>query len=151
MNFIAEWKKTSATTSRWPPYRSYYVIIYDVTTGHESIHVNHSSQNQGRAVGKVSLCLFCQDVSTDMQYDLPGWFIRSGHLTWPKVKISNWAFGVKMHMFRCVFTTGIRWCFGVFSIYQVQKLFAKTLIFPKSSTFCLTCPGKDKIRPKVVK
>ena len=102
---------------------------------------------------QVPLCLFRQDVSTDIQYsyDLPWWFIRSGRFNWPKVKFSKWAFGVKMHMFRCVFTRGIRWCFGFTSIFQVQKLFAETLIFPKATYFCLTYPGKVKVSPKVVK
>ena len=32
-------------------------------------------------MGEVSLCLSRQDVSTDMQYDLPVSFIRLGNLT----------------------------------------------------------------------
>ena len=66
-----------AGDSRTSPYD---VIIHDVIAGHENIYVNNSSQNQGRDVGEVSMHL-SQDTSTDMQYDLPGSFIRSGHLT----------------------------------------------------------------------
>ena len=139
--------ESSATASRWPPYSSYYVIIY-VITGHENFYVNDSSQNQGRAMGEVSLCLLRQDVSADMQYDLTGWFIRSGHLTWPKVKISYWAFGVKMHKFRCVFTRGIRWCFY---LSKLKSYLQKRWFSPKATNFCLTCPRKVIIRPKVVK
>ena len=60
-------------------------------------YVNNSSQNRGRAMGEMSLCLSRQDASTNMQYDLSGSSIRSGNLTWPKVKFSNWPFGIKMH------------------------------------------------------
>ena len=91
--------ESSAVAARWPPYRSYDVIMYDIIAGHENIYVNNSSQNRGRAVAEVSLCLSRQDASNDMQYDLPGSFIRSGHLTWPKVKFSNWTFGFKMHTY----------------------------------------------------
>ena len=45
----------SATAERWPPYRLYDVIMYDVIAGHENIYVNNSSPNRGRAVGEVSL------------------------------------------------------------------------------------------------
>ena len=55
----------------------------------KNICVNNSSQNRDRAVGDVPLCLSRQDASNDIQYDLPGSFIRSGHLTWPKVKFSS--------------------------------------------------------------
>ena len=72
--------EASATASRRPPYRSYDVIKY-VITGNEDIYVNNYSQNQGRAVGEMSLCLSHQYALTDMQYDLPWPFIRSGHLT----------------------------------------------------------------------
>ena len=75
--------ESSTTAERWPPYRSYDVIMYDVITGHQNIYVNNSSQNRGRAMGVVSLCLSRQDALNDMQYDLPGSFIRSGQFTWP--------------------------------------------------------------------
>ena len=42
--------------------------------------------------GDVSLHLSCYDASSDMQYvlyELPGSFIKSGHLTSPGVKFSN--------------------------------------------------------------
>ena len=67
-----------AGDSRTSPYD---VIIHDVIAGHENTYVNNSSQNQGRDVGEVSMRLSRQDTSTDMQYDLPGSFIRSVHLT----------------------------------------------------------------------
>ena len=35
-----------------------------------------------------------------------GW----GRLTWPKVKFSDWPFGVKTHMCRCLSTRGMRCC-----------------------------------------
>ena len=127
--------ESSTTAERWPPYRSYDVIMYDVITGHENIYVNNFSQNWDRAVGEVSLCLSRQDASNDMQYDLSGSFIRSGHLTWPKVKFSNWPFGVKMYMFRCVLTRGIRWCFAFFCIFLSSKVIRQKLDLPKKATF----------------
>ena len=63
--------ESGATAERWPPYRSYDVIMYDVIAGHENIYVNNFSQNRGGAVGVVSLYLSRQDASTDMHYDLP--------------------------------------------------------------------------------
>ena len=77
------------------PCRSYDVIIYDVIAGHENIYVNNSSDNRGRAVSETSLYLSCTDASTDMQFDLPGSFIRSGSWTRHKVKFSAWTFGVR--------------------------------------------------------
>ena len=79
-----------------------------------------------------------------------------GHLSgqvmpWPKVKISDWPFGVRMHMFRCVLMREIRWYFAFFLSFLVQKLFAKKLIFQKCIIFCLACPGKVKMWPKIVK
>ena len=77
--------------------RTDHKTSYDVIPSHENGHVNNFSQNRLVAVGEGSLCLSCHVASTDAQ--LPGSFVRSGHLTWPKVKISNGIFGVKMCMF----------------------------------------------------
>ena len=46
--------------------------MYDVITGHKNIYVNNFSQNRGRTVTEVSLCLSRQGASTGMQHDLPG-------------------------------------------------------------------------------
>ena len=81
--------ESSVTASWWAPYRS-----FDVITSHENVYVNNSWQNRVRAMCKVSLCLSRHDTSADTQNDLPGAFIRSGHLTWPMVKFSNWPLGV---------------------------------------------------------
>ena len=67
-----------------PRYRS-----YDVIAGHGNVNVNNSSQNRGRAVSEVSLCLSCYNTSTDTQHDIPGPFIRSIPLTRPDAKFSN--------------------------------------------------------------
>ena len=69
------------------PYRSCDDIMYDVIAGHENAYVNNSSQNRARAVDEVSLRLSYHDASTDMQHNLPGSFIRSGHLFWPDGQI----------------------------------------------------------------
>ena len=75
----------------------------------------------------------------------------SGHLTRPKVK-----FQIDLLRSKCI-------CFDAFSqegydgakrfslSLLFQKLFAQTLIFRKGSIVCLTCPGKVKMWPKVVK
>ena len=136
---------SSTTAEWWPPYRSYGIIMYDVITGHKkNIFVNNSSQNRDRVVGEVSLCLSLRDASNVMQYDLPGSFISSGHLTWPKVKFSNRPFGVKIYLFRCVLMRWIRWYFAFFSIFLVQKLFAKNLIFPKKQHFLFDLPWEGQ-------
>ena len=43
-----------------------------------------------------------QDTSTDMQHDLPGSFIRSVHLTWPEVRITNWPFTFDLKICICI-------------------------------------------------
>ena len=43
--------------------------------------VDNSSQNRVIVVDELSLCLSCLGASNDMQYDLPGSFMRSCHLT----------------------------------------------------------------------
>ena len=72
--------ESSATASRCHPHRS-----YDVITGHENVYLDKSWQNRVKAVCEVPLCLSCNDATADMLHDLPGSFIRSGHLTWPQV------------------------------------------------------------------
>ena len=132
----ASGNESSASSGRWPPCRSYDVIMYDVKAGHETIYVNNFSQNRGRAVIEVSLCLSRPDASTDMQYDIRVSFIRSGHLTWSKVKFSNWSFGVKMRMFRCVLTRGEYDGVSCFSrSFLVQMLFVKKKWFHQKTTF----------------
>ena len=42
---------------------------------------DNSSDSKVRAVCDVSLCLPCHDATADMQYDVPGLFIRSDLLT----------------------------------------------------------------------
>ena len=149
--------ESNANASCWPPYRLNSVIIYDIIADHEFFYVNNSSRKRTRAVGGVSLCLFCQQGPTDMQCDLPGSFIRSCNLTRPKVKFSNWPFRVKVHMLRCVSMRGIRRCFVFFSIFLTSKVISRNVdltkkkILPKRNIFCLTCPGKVKIWLKVVK
>ena len=127
--------EASSTTERWPPYRSYDGIIYDVITDHKSIYSNNYSQNRDRAMGEVSLCVSRQDASNDMEYCLPGSFIRLGHLTWPMFKFSNWPFRVKIYIFRCALTRKIRWCFAFSLSFLVQKLFSKNFSFQKKTTF----------------
>ena len=146
---IRQWIKCNCWTVT--PYRSYDVLMYDVIAGHENIYINNSSQNRGRTVDEVSLCLSREDALTDLQYDLPGSFIRSGHLTWSKVKFSNWPFGVKMHMFRCILTRGIRWCFAFFSIFLGSKVICKKNAFPKKQHFLFNLPLEGQNVTKVGK
>ena len=47
--------------------------------GHGSLYVNNCWQNRVRALCKVSFCLYCHDTTADMQHDIPGLCIRSGH------------------------------------------------------------------------
>ena len=134
------------------PYRSYDVIIYDVIAGHENIDVNKSPQNQGRAVS-----VFASSRSFEWYAIWPTWVIyqvRSFDL-----KFLNWPFGVKTFVCCQVFSSvSMRlderntMVLRVFSLlFLVQKLFAKSLIFPKSNIFSLTCHGKVKMWPNVVK
>ena len=144
--------ESSAVAARWPPYRSYDVIMYDIIAGHENIYVNNSSQNRGRAVAEVSLCLSRQDASNDMQYDLPGSFIRSGHLTDLRSNFQIELSGSRcLHMFRCVLTRGMRWClrFSLCSMLS-SKVICKKADLLKSNIFSFTYPGKVKMWPKVI-
>ena len=45
---------------------------YDVIRGHQQGFANNSRLKRARDMGLVSLCLYCHDASTDMQYDLRG-------------------------------------------------------------------------------
>ena len=126
-------------------------MIYEVIAGHENAYVNNSSQNRGRAMDEVAKCLYCQDASTDKQYDLPGPFIRSGYLTWHKFIFSNWPIVLKMHMVRFLLTRVMRWCLVFYSIFLVEELLAKTLFISKSSNVLFGIPWEGKMWPKVVK
>ena len=55
-------------------------VIYDAITSHDSAYVNNSGQNRYRAVCEELLWVSCYDATADMQYDLLGAFIKSGHL-----------------------------------------------------------------------
>ena len=113
------------------PYRSYDVIIYDVIAGHEIIYVNKPSQSRGRDVSEVSLCLCCEDASTDIQYGLLSSFIRSGHLTWPQVLFSNWPFWMKIQVILCDLTREMRWSFAFFSVFFSSKVNCVSVEFTK--------------------
>ena len=63
--------------------------------GHRNIYVNNSSRNQGRAVTIVCECIvFVSSRRIDWYVIWPtgGSFTRSGHLTWPKVKLFSFKF-----------------------------------------------------------
>ena len=125
-----------------------YLFIHLVIAGHENIYVNSPSPNRGKTVGEVSMWLSRRDASTDIW---PAWVIyqvRSFDLT--KVTFSNWPSGVKMHMFPCVLTRGIRWCFAFFSISLISKVvFAKKLVFPKKQLyFVWAALGRSKCDPR---
>ena len=118
--------ESSATASRRPTWRPYNVINYDNIVDRENVYVNNSSKNRVWDVGEASFCLFRHGASTDLQHDLSGLFIRSGHLTWSKVRFSNWPFG-DMDMFRRVSTRLIRWCFAFFSIFLTLNVIYKNV------------------------
>ena len=136
-NAIQQWIKCNC----WPvtPYR-----LHHVTAGHENMHVNRSSQNRDRAVCEVSLCLSSQGTSTDMQQDLPGRFIMSGHLTRPKVKFSNWPFRVKIIWFDASWREGYDGDSRFSLSLLFQKLFAQTLIFRKKQHFMFDLPWEGQ-------
>ena len=73
-----------AIVSRWPLNRSYNVIIYDVITGQENVYGNNFAQKSGTAMGEVSLCLSCDDTSTDMQFTYLDH--SSGRVIWPDLR-----------------------------------------------------------------
>ena len=77
----------------------------------------------------------------------------SGQVIWPDLR-SNFQIDLSGSKCTCFDASWREEYDGVsrFSLsFLVQKLFAKNLIFPKSNFFCLTCPGKVKMWPKVVK
>ena len=80
---------------------------------------------------------------TGLINDLPGSFIRSGHLTWARVKLSNWPFESK-RMFSVLLHARNATVLSSFLHILVQRLFAKMRMPLKSNIFCSTCPGKGK-------
>ena len=65
----------------------------------------------------------------------------SGQIIWPDLG-SNFhidLFWVKTQVLRCVLTRGIRWCFE-FSIFVLQRIFAKTLMLLKKTIFLFGLP-----------
>ena len=114
--------ESNGTASRRFPSRPYNVIIYNVITGQENVYVNNSWQNGVRAMDEVSICLFCQNASNDMQHGIPVSFNRSRHLTWSEIKFSYWPFGVKLHICGCVFKRGIGLCFAFLSTLLSSKV-----------------------------
>ena len=81
----------------------------------------------------MPLCLSCYDVSTDMQHDLPGSFIRSGHLTWPQVIFQIDLSGSKWTSFEST------WHKDYYSVkdftlpFYLKKKIAITLILPQAA------------------
>ena len=99
---------------------------------------------------KVSLCLSCHTTSTDMQHDILGSLIRSGHLTSPGqiFLLIFWGQNACGSMYLGAKNTRV---LSIFSrSFLVQTLFLRALISLKNS-FCLICPGKVKTWPEVVK
>ena len=45
---------------------------YDVIRGRQQVLANNSRLKRATGMGGVSLCLYCHDESTDMQYELLG-------------------------------------------------------------------------------
>ena len=80
-------------------------------------------------------CVFL--VKTHRMYAIwPTWDIcQVRSFAWLKVKFSNWPFEVKMHMFRCVLTRGIRWCFAFFSFFLSSKVIRKKTWSSQKATF----------------
>ena len=146
--------ESSVTASRWPPYRSYDVIMYDVIACHEKPSVNNFAQKRGGAVGcsAVGVIVFVLSGRIDWYAIWHTWVfhqVRSFDLTWGQIFKSTFSGQdayVPMHLDE--WNTMV---FGVFSIFPIKKTKqnAKTLMSPKSSI--LTCPGKVKMWHKVVK
>ena len=86
----------------------------------------------------MSLCSSCQGASTDMQYDIPGPLIRSGHLT---CLSSN--FRIDLSGSKCIFFNASRRekHDGVlrFSLSFISNVNCKKVDLKK---MCLTCPEK---------
>ena len=138
MQFCGEWR---ANARRWPPYRSYDVIIYDVFAGHENIYANNSWQNRARAVCVASLRLSCHVARVDMLHD-PGH--SSAQVIWPHLTS---IFKNSLSLTKCM-------CFDASrrEKHDGVKQFPLSFLFQKLflSNFCLPCPGKVKVWPKVV-
>ena len=125
----------------------------------------------------MSLCFSCHDASTDMQHGQPGPLIRSGHLTWVQsheilvsgfcviswnlnlIKLdsdhrSNFQIDLSGSKYR-TFDESLCERYDIKKqfppCFLLQELFAKTLTLLKVNFSCLTCPGKAKMWPKVVK
>ena len=70
-------------------------------------------------LGMVSICFFCKDASTDIQYDPLG---STRDLTWPDIKFWHCPFKVDMEIFRRVSTRGTRCCQNYYTSLLSSKL-----------------------------
>ena len=52
---------------------------------------------------------------------------------------------------QCFDVRGIRYCFAFFFIFLISKVICKKVGLPKTTLFCLACPGRVKMWPEVVK
>ena len=73
------------------------------------------------------------------------WLCIDWYATWPtcathQVKFSNWHFGNDMHMFRCVSTRGLWWCFAFFTIFRSWKIIAKETLILLKATLLFNVP-----------
>ena len=157
--------ESSATVRRWPPCRSYDVIMYDVTLDHGNVWVNNSSHSRVRDVPEVSLCLSCQDASTDIFLVKMHWLmcdfsrqivwyatwliwviylVKSFDLTWGKIyKLTFHGQFKNLHMSRCLLIREIWRCLSLYSIFLNSKKKSEALILLTGDIF-LAWPGKVK-------
>ena len=68
-----------------------------------------------------------------------------------EVKLSNWPFGVKMYTYVSMRLDARNTMVFQFSTFLSSKVICKNVDLTKKQHFCLTFPGKVKMRPKVVK
>ena len=101
---------------------------------------------------EVSLFLSCHDASADMEHDLPTWVIyQVTSFDRTEVKLSNLPFGVKMHTYVSMHLDARNTMAFPFSTFLGSKVICKNVDLTKQQHFCLTFPGKVKMRPNVVK
>ena len=139
-NAIQQWIKRNSSRSSQDHVTSSYMVSSQVAETFTSITPHRIELECGRSIIKNVLkkkCLSWNDVSTDIQLDLPGYLIRSGHLAWPKVRFWNWLFGVKLHTFQGVSTRRLRRCFAFSLLFFSSKVIYKDVNFIKKQRFFL--------------
>ena len=135
--------ETSTTAERWPPNRAY--MTSSCMTSSQVTQTFTSITRHRIEIKHWAGCHCVFLVKTHrMIYNMTYLGHLSGQVIWPDLRL-KFQIDLSRSRFTCFDVSWREEYDGVsrFSLsFLVQKLFAKSLIFPKKQLFSLTCPGK---------